>query len=227
MANNKNSNINKIILGLGLIILIFLIFFIKNKNPSQKIEPVSASLEEFISDDEKAILDKLEATSYPAGAYEYQSLIGEDTSRFFIFVSKDERKISDREEDIFNLSDGKFDYLASRERKTYYKEEIGKNIANETINHFSLSSFIDPSGSLYPDLIISKNDNGYIVKNSIFSTFFDSDGILLERQSRSSGEPYIERLVNYDPDFDKYYKEYMGLIESFSQVDSINLVSPK
>lgn len=228
----KYSIISIFIIGL----VVIASFFIKENKSSEDslhVEERKKDTEiasKLLTDEEKEILKFLSNVSYPKGVYKYEYKMKNDEFYQYVFVSADDRSLY-IDDGLYILSDGKNHYVISDKTKKYNVREVdkGKDVdkAPNDKNEIDYRMFYDEDKNRIPELKIYKKDDNYIIETDRGYSKYDKDGILIEQGGISGGSKYVQSLVEYDKDFDKYYEDALSKINIYEKVDTTSEVSPK
>lgn len=228
----KYSIISILIIGL-VVIASFIIKDNKSSEESLHVEERKKYAEiasELLTDEEKGILEFLSDVSYPKGVYKYEYKMKNDSFDQYIFVSTDDRSLY-IDDGLYILSDGKNHYVISDKTKKYNVREVdkGKDVdqAPNDKNEIDYRMFYDEDNNRIPELKIYKKDDNYIIETDRSYSKYDTNGILIEQGGISGGSKYVQSLVEYEEDFDKYYDDALSKIEIYEKVDTTSEVSPK
>lgn len=183
-----------------------------------------------LTDEEKEILEFITNVRYPKGVYKYEYKMKNDSFDQYVFVSGDDRFLSIND-GLYILSDGKNHYVISDKTRKYNVREVDKEkeVTNAPTdrNEISYRMFYDEDKNRIPELKIYKKDDNYIIETDRGYSKYDKDGILIEQGGISGGSKYVQSLVEYEEDFDKYYDEALSKIDDYEKVDTTSEVSPK
>lgn len=183
-----------------------------------------------LTDEEKEILEFLSNVSYPKGVYKYEYKMKNNSFDQYVFVSADDRSLY-IDDGLYILSDGKNHYVISDKTKKYNVRKVdkGKDVdqAPNDKNEIDYRMFYDEDKNRIPELKIYKKDNNYIIETDRGYSKYDKNGILVEKSGISGGSDYVQSLVEYDKDFDKYYEDALSKINIYEKVDTSSEVSPK
>lgn len=183
-----------------------------------------------LTDEEKEILEFLSNVSYPKGVYKYEYKMKNNSFDQYVFVSADDRSLY-IDDGLYILSDGKNHYVISDNTKKYNVRKVdkGKDVdqAPNDKNEIDYRMFYDEDKNRIPELKIYKKDNNYIIETDRGYSKYDKNGILVEKSGISGGSDYVQSLVEYDKDFDKYYEDALSKINIYEKVDTSSEVSPK
>lgn len=183
-----------------------------------------------LTDEEKEILEFLSNVSYPKGVYKYEYKMKNNSFDQYVFVSADDRSLY-IDDGLYILSDGKNHYVISDNTKKYNVRKVdkGKDVdqAPNDKNEIDYRMFYDEDKNRIPELKIYKKDDNYIIETDRGYSKYDKDGILIEQGGISGGSKYVQSLVEYDKDFDKYYEDALSKINIYEKVDTTSEVSPK
>lgn len=183
-----------------------------------------------LTDEEKEILEFLSNVSYPKGVYKYEYKMKNNSFDQYVFVSADDRSLY-IDDGLYILSDGKNHYVISDNTKKYNVRKVdkGKDVdqAPNDKNEIDYRMFYDEDKNRIPELKIYKKDNNYIIETDRGYSKYDKNGILVEKSGISGGSDYVQSLVEYDKDFDKYYEDALSKINIYEKVDTTSEVSPK
>lgn len=228
----KYSIISIFIIGL-VVIASFIIKENKFSKESLHVEEREKDTEidsKLLTDEEKEILKFLSNVSYPKGVYKYEYKMKNDSFDQYLFVSADDRSLY-IDDGLYILSDGKNHYVISDKTKKYNVREVDKgkdvNLAPNDKNEIDCRMFYDEDKNRIPELKIYKKDNNYIIETDRGYSKYDKNGILIEKSGISGGSEYVQSLVEYDKDFDKYYEDALSKINIYEKVDTTSEVSPK
>lgn len=228
----KYSIISIFIIGL----VVIASFFIKENKSSEDslhVEERKKDTEiasKLLTDEEKEILKFLSNVSYPKGVYKYEYKMKNDSFDQYLFVSADDRSLY-IDDGLYILSDGKNYYVISDKSKKFCVREVdkGKDVdkAPNDKNEIDYRMFYNEDKNRIPELKIYKKDDNYIIETDRGYSKYDKDGILIEQGGISGGSKYVQSLVEYDKDFDKYYEDALSKINIYEKVDTTSEVSPK
>ena len=236
MEDKKNIKKYSIISILIIGLVVIASFVIKGNTSSKESLHAEEKREELeisskiLTDEENEILEFLSNAIYPKGVYKYEYTMKNDSFDQYIFVSGDDRFLS-IDDGLYILSDGKNHYVISDETKKYNVREVdkGKDVdkAPNDKNVIDYRMFYDEDKNRIPELKIYKKDDNYIIDTDRGYSKYDKNGILIEQGGISGGSKYVQSLVEYEEDFDKYYDEALSKIDIYEKVDTTSEVSPK
>ena len=117
-------------------------------------------------------------------------------------------------------------YTANSANKKYFKKKIDNSDSNIEEYNIEYADLVNSTGDgnveLVDDLKIYKTDKNYVVESQRNKKIFDYNATLIEEDFFSDGIKSKSKLIDHDPDFDKYFNQYYSLIKRYEEVSDIN-----
>lgn len=223
----KKSKKNIIIVISIVILLALAIFFIKQSRIKSNTESIREDVYPYLDEEQKDILEHIISTK-PIGLYVYE-VSNDNGDKYYdkIYGSADDRALSvDENHDMFYLQNDGYMYTANSANKKYFKKKIDNSDSNIEEYNIEYADLVNSTGDgnveLVDGLKIYKTDKNYVVESQINKKIFDYNATLIEEDFFSDGIKSKSKLIDHDPDFDKYFNQYYSLIERYEEVSDIN-----
>ena len=223
-----NKSKKNIIIVISIVILLALAtFFIKQSRIKSNTESIREDVYPYLDEEQKDILEHIISTK-PIGLYVYE-ISNDNGDKYYdkIYGSADDRTLSvDENHDIFYLQNDGYMYTANSANKKYFKKKIDNSDSNIEEYNIEYADLVNSTGDgdveLLDDLKIYKTDKNYVVESQRNKKIFDYNATLIEEDFFSDGIKSKSKLIDHDPDFDKYFNQYYSLIERYEEVSDIN-----
>lgn len=223
----KKSKKNIIIVISIVILLALAAFFIKQSRIKSNTESIREDVYPYLDEEQKDILEHIISTK-PIGLYVYE-VSNDNGDKYYdkIYGSADDRALSvDENHDMFYLQNDGYMYTANSANKKYFKKKIDNSDSNIEEYNIEYADLVNSTGDgnveLVDDLKIYKTDKNYVVESQRNKKIFDYNATLIEEDFFSDGIKSKSKLIDHDPDFDKYFNQYYSLIERYEEVSDIN-----
>lgn len=223
----KKSKKNIIIVISIVILLALAAFFIKQSRIKSNTESIREDVYPYLDEEQKDILEHIISTK-PIGLYVYE-ISNDNGDKYYdkIYGSADDRALSvDENHDMFYLQNDGYMYTANSANKKYFKKKIDNSDSNIEEYNIEYADLVNSTGDgnveLVDDLKIYKTDKNYVVESQRNKKIFDYNATLIEEDFFSDGIKSKSKLIDHDPDFDKYFNQYYSLIERYEEVSDIN-----
>ena len=223
----KKSKKNIIIVISIVILLALAAFFIKQSRIKSNTESIREDVYPYLDEEQKDILEHIISTK-PIGLYVYE-ISNDNGDKYYdkIYGSADDRALSvDENHDMFYLQNDGYMYTANSANKKYFKKKIDNSDSNIEEYNIEYADLVNSTGDgdveLLDDLKIYKTDKNYVVESQGNKKIFDYNATLIEEDFFSDGIKSKSKLIDHDPDFDKYFNQYYSLIERYEEVSDIN-----
>lgn len=223
-----NKSKKNIIIVISIVILLALsTFFIKQSRIKSNTESIREDVYPYLDEEQKDILEHIISTK-PIGLYVYE-VSNDNGDKYYdkIYGSADDRTLSvDENHDMFYLQNDGYMYTANSANKKYFKKKIDNSDSNIEEYNIEYADLVNSTGDgdveLLDDLKIYKTDKNYVVESQRNKKIFDYNATLIEEDFFSDGIKSKSKLIDHDPDFDKYFNQYYSLIERYEEVSDIN-----
>ena len=223
-----NKSKKNIIIVISIVILLALAtFFIKQSRIKSNTESIREDVYPYLDEEQKDILEHIISTK-PIGLYVYE-VSNDNGDKYYdkIYGSADDRTLSvDENHDMFYLQNDGYMYAANSANKKYFKKKIDNSDSNIEEYNIEYADLVNSTGDgdveLLDDLKIYKTDKNYVVESQRNKKIFDYNATLIEEDFFSDGIKSKSKLIDHDPDFDKYFNQYYSLIERYEEVSDIN-----
>lgn len=223
-----NKSKKNIIIVISIVILLALAtFFIKQNRIKSNTESIREDVYPYLDEEQKNILEHIISTK-PIGLYIYE-ISNDNGDKYYdkIFGSADDRTLYvDENHDMFQLQKDGYMYTANSTNKKYFKKKIENHDDDSKEYNIEYAELVNSTGDgnveLVDDLKIYKKDKNYVVESQRKKKIFDYDATLIEEDFFSDGIKSKSKLIDHDPDFDKYFNQYYSLIEGYEEVSDIN-----
>ncbi len=223
-----NKSKKNIIIVISIVILLALAtFFIKQSRIKSNTESIREDVYPYLDEEQKDILEHIISTK-PIGLSVYE-VSNDNGDKYYdkIYGSADDRTLSvDENHDIFYLQNDGYMYTANSANKKYFKKKIDNSDSNIEEYNIEYADLVNSTGDgdveLLDDLKIYKTDKNYVVESQRNKKIFDYNATLIEEDFFSDGIKSKSKLIDHDPDFDKYFNQYYSLIERYEEVSDIN-----
>lgn len=223
-----NKSKKNIIIVISIVILLALAtFFIKQSRIKSNTESIREDVYPYLDEEQKDILEHIISTK-PIGLYVYE-VSNDNGDKYYdkIYGSADDRTLSvDENHDMFYLQNDGYMYTANSANKKYFKKKIDNSDSNIEEYNIEYADLVNSTGDgdveLLDDLKIYKTDKNYVVESQRNKKIFDFNATLIEEDFFSDGIKSKSKLIDHDPDFDKYFNQYYSLIERYEEVSDIN-----
>lgn len=223
-----NKSKKNIIIVISIAILLALAtFFIKQSRIKSNTESIREDVYPYLDQEQKDILEHIVSTK-PIGLYVYE-VSNDNGDKYYdkIYGSADDRTLSvDENHDMFYLQNDGYMYTANSANKKYFKKKIDNSDSNIEEYNIEYADLVNSTGDgnveLVDDLKIYKTDKNYVVESQRNKKIFDYNATLIEEDFFSDGIKSKSKLIDHDPDFDKYFNQYYSLIERYEEVSDIN-----
>lgn len=223
-----NKSKKNIIIVISIVILLALAtFFIKQSRIKSNTESIREDVYPYLDEEQKDILEHIISTK-PIGLYVYE-VSNDNGDKYYdkIYGSADDRTLSvDENHDMFYLQNDGYMYTANSANKKYFKKKIYNSDSNIEEYNIEYADLVNSTGDgdveLLDDLKIYKTDKNYVVESQRNKKIFDYNATLIEEDFFSDGIKSKSKLIDHDPDFDKYFNQYYSLIERYEEVSDIN-----
>lgn len=223
----KKSKKNIIIVISIVILLALATFFIKQSRIKSNTESIREDVYPYLDEEQKDILEHIISTK-PIGLYVYE-ISNDNGDKYYdkIYGSADDRTLSvDENHDMFYLQNDGYMYTANSANKKYFKKKIDNSDSNIEEYNIEYADLVNSTGDgnveLVDDLKIYKTDKNYVVESQRNKKIFDYNATLIEEDFFSDGIKSKSKLIDHDPDFDKYFNQYYSLIKRYEEVSDIN-----
>lgn len=223
-----NKSKKNIIIVISIVILLAIAtFFIKQSRIKSNTESIREDVYPYLDQEQKDILEHIISTK-PIGLYVYE-VSNDNGDKYYdkIYGSADDRTLSvDENHDMFYLQNDGYMYTANSANKKYFKKKIDNSDSNIEEYNIEYADLVNSTGDgnveLVDDLKIYKTDKNYVVESQRNKKIFDYNATLIEEDFFSDGIKSKSKLIDYDPDFDKYFNQYYSLIKRYEEVSDIN-----
>lgn len=223
-----NKSKKNIIIVISIVILLAIAtFFIKQSRIKSNTESIREDVYPYLDEEQKDILEHIISTK-PIGLYVYE-VSNDNGDKYYdkIYGSADDRTLSvDENHDMFYLQNDGYMYTANSANKKYFKKKIDNSDSNIEEYNIEYADLVNSTGDgdveLLDDLKIYKTDKNYVVESQRNKKIFDYNATLIEEDFFSDGIKSKSKLIDHDPDFDKYFNQYYSLIERYEEVSDIN-----
>lgn len=223
-----NKSKKNIIIVISIVILLALAtFFIKQSRIKSNTESIREDVYPYLDQEQKDILEHIISTK-PIGLYVYE-VSNDNGDKYYdkIYGSADDRTLSvDENHDMFYLQNDGYMYTANSANKKYFKKKIDNSDSNIEEYNIEYADLVNSTGDgdveLLDDLKIYKTDKNYVVESQRNKKIFDYNATLIEEDFFSDGIKSKSKLIDHDPDFDKYFNQYYSLIKRYEEVSDIN-----
>lgn len=223
-----NKSKKNIIIVISIVILLALAtFFIKQSRIKSNTESIREDVYPYLDEEQKDILEHIISTK-PIGLSVYE-ISNDNGDKYYdkIYGSADDRTLSvDENHDMFYLQNDGYMYTANSANKKYFKKKIDNSDSNIEEYNIEYADLVNSTGDgdveLLDDLKIYKTDKNYVVESQRNKKIFDYNATLIEEDFFSDGIKSKSKLIDHDPDFDKYFNQYYSLIERYEEVSDIN-----
>lgn len=223
-----NKSKKNIIIVISIVILLAIAtFFIKQSRIKSNTESIREDVYPYLDQEQKDILEHIISTK-PIGLYVYE-ISNDNGDKYYdkIYGSADDRTLSvDENHDMFYLQNDGYMYTANSANKKYFKKKIDNSDSNIEEYNIEYADLVNSTGDgnveLVDDLKIYKTDKNYVVESQRNKKIFDYNATLIEEDFFSDGIKSKSKLIDHDPDFDKYFNQYYSLIERYEEVSDIN-----
>lgn len=223
----RKSKKNIIIVISIVILLALATFFIKQSRIKSNTESIREDVYPYLDEEQKDILEHIISTK-PIGLYVYE-ISNDNGDKYYdkIYGSADDRTLSvDENHDMFYLQNDGYMYTANSANKKYFKKKIDNSDSNIEEYNIEYADLVNSTGDgnveLVDDLKIYKTDKNYVVESQRNKKIFDYNATLIEEDFFSDGIKSKSKLIDHDPDFDKYFNQYYSLIKRYEEVSDIN-----
>ena len=223
-----NKSKKNIIIVISIVILLAIAtFFIKQSRIKSNTESIREDVYPYLDQEQKDILEHIISTK-PIGLYVYE-VSNDNGDKYYdkIYGSADDRTLSvDENHDMFYLQNDGYMYTANSANKKYFKKKIDNSDSNIEEYNIEYADLVNSTGDgnveLVDDLKIYKTDKNYVVESQRNKKIFDYNATLIEEDFFSDGIKSKSKLIDHDPDFDKYFNQYYSLIKRYEEVSDIN-----
>lgn len=223
-----NKSKKNIIIVISIVILLAIAtFFIKQSRIKSNTESIREDVYPYLDQEQKDILEHIISTK-PIGLSVYE-ISNDNGDKYYdkIYGSADDRTLSvDENHDMFYLQNDGYMYTANSANKKYFKKKIDNSDSNIKEYNIEYADLVNSTGDgdveLLDDLKIYKTDKNYVVESQRNKKIFDYNATLIEEDFFSDGIKSKSKLIDHDPDFDKYFNQYYSLIERYEEVSDIN-----
>lgn len=223
-----NKSKKNIIIVISIVILLAIAtFFIKQSRIKSNTESIREDVYPYLDQEQKDILEHIISTK-PIGLSVYE-ISNDNGDKYYdkIYGSADDRTLSvDENHDMFYLQNDGYMYTANSANKKYFKKKIDNSDSNIEEYNIEYADLVNSTGDgnveLVDDLKIYKTDKNYVVESQRNKKIFDYNATLIEEDFFSDGIKSKSKLIDHDPDFDKYFNQYYSLIERYEEVSDIN-----
>lgn len=223
-----NKSKKNIIIVISIVILLALAtFFIKQSRIKSNTESIREDVYPYLDEEQKDILEHIISTK-PIGLSVYE-VSNDNGDKYYdkIYGSADDRTLSvDENHDMFYLQNDGYMYTANSANKKYFKKKIDNSDSNIEEYNIEYADLVNSTGDgnveLVDDLKIYKTDKNYVVESQRNKKIFDYNATLIEEDFFSDGIKSKSKLIDHDPDFDKYFNQYYSLIKRYEEVSDIN-----
>lgn len=223
-----NKSKKNIIIVISIVILLALAtFFIKQSRIKSNTESIREDVYPYLDQEQKDILEHIISTK-PIGLSVYE-ISNDNGDKYYdkIYGSADDRTLSvDENHDMFYLQNDGYMYTANSANKKYFKKKIDNSDSNIEEYNIEYADLVNSTGDgnveLVDDLKIYKTDKNYVVESQRNKKIFDYNATLIEEDFFSDGIKSKSKLIDHDPDFDKYFNQYYSLIKRYEEVSDIN-----
>ena len=223
-----NKSKKNIIIVISIVILLAIAtFFIKQSRIKSNTESIREDVYPNLDQEQKDILEHIISTK-PIGLSVYE-ISNDNGDKYYdkIYGSADDRTLSvDENHDMFYLQNDGYMYTANSANKKYFKKKIDNSDSNIEEYNIEYADLVNSTGDgnveLVDDLKIYKTDKNYVVESQRNKKIFDYNATLIEEDFFSDGIKSKSKLIDHDPDFDKYFNQYYSLIKRYEEVSDIN-----
>lgn len=223
-----NKSKKNIIIVISIVILLAIAtFFIKQSRIKSNTESIREDVYPYLDEEQKDILEHIISTK-PIGLSVYE-ISNDNGDKYYdkIYGSADDRTLSvDENHDMFYLQNDGYMYTANSANKKYFKKKIDNSDSNIEEYNIEYADLVNSTGDgnveLVDDLKIYKTDKNYVVESQRNKKIFDYNATLIEEDFFSDGIKSKSKLIDHDPDFDKYFNQYYSLIKRYEEVSDIN-----
>ena len=223
-----NKSKKNIIIVISIVIILALAtFFIKQSRIKSNTESIREDVYPNLDQEQKDILEHIISTK-PIGLSVYE-ISNDNGDKYYdkIYGSADDRTLSvDENHDMFYLQNDGYMYTANSANKKYFKKKIDNSDSNIEEYNIEYADLVNSTGDgdveLLDDLKIYKTDKNYVVESQRNKKIFDYNATLIEEDFFSDGIKSKSKLIDHDPDFDKYFNQYYSLIKRYEEVSDIN-----
>ena len=223
-----NKSKKNIIIVISIVILLAIAtFFIKQSRIKSNTESIREDVYPYLDQEQKDILEHIISTK-PIGLYVYE-VSNDNGDKYYdkIYGSADDRTLSvDENHNMFYLQNDGYMYTANSANKKYFKKKIDNSDSNIEEYNIEYADLVNSTGDgnveLVDDLKIYKTDKNYVVESQRNKKIFDYNATLIEEDFFSDGIKSKSKLIDHDPDFDKYFNQYYSLIKRYEEVSDIN-----
>lgn len=223
-----NKSKKNIIIVISIVIILALAtFFIKQSRIKSNTESIREDVYPNLDQEQKDILEHIISTK-PIGLSVYE-ISNDNGDKYYdkIYGSADDRTLSvDENHDMFYLQNDGYMYTANSANKKYFKKKIDNSDSNIEEYNIEYADLVNSTGDgnveLVDDLKIYKTDKNYVVESQRNKKIFDYNATLIEEDFFSDGIKSKSKLIDHDPDFDKYFNQYYSLIKRYEEVSDIN-----
>lgn len=223
-----NKSKKNIIIVISIVILLAIAtFFIKQSRIKSNTESIREDVYPYLDQEQKDILEHIISTK-PIGLSVYE-ISNDNGDKYYdkIYGSADDRTLSvDENHDMFYLQNDGYMYTANSANKKYFKKKIDNSDSNIEEYNIEYADLVNSTGDgnveLVDDLKIYKTDKNYVVESQRNKKIFDYNATLIEEDFFSDGIKSKSKLIDHDPDFDKYFNQYYSLIKRYEEVSDIN-----
>lgn len=223
-----NKSKKNIIIVISIVIILALAtFFIKQSRIKSNTESIREDVYPYLDQEQKDILEHIISTK-PIGLSVYE-ISNDNGDKYYdkIYGSADDRTLSvDENHDMFYLQNDGYMYTANSANKKYFKKKIDNSDSNIEEYNIEYADLVNSTGDgnveLVDDLKIYKTDKNYVVESQRNKKIFDYNATLIEEDFFSDGIKSKSKLIDHDPDFDKYFNQYYSLIKRYEEVSDIN-----
>lgn len=223
-----NKSKKNIIIVISIVILLAIAtFFITQSRIKSNTESIREDVYPYLDQEQKDILEHIISTK-PIGLSVYE-ISNDNGDKYYdkIYGSADDRTLSvDENHDMFYLQNDGYMYTANSANKKYFKKKIDNSDSNIEEYNIEYADLVNSTGDwnveLVDDLKIYKTDKNYVVESQRNKKIFDYNATLIEEDFFSDGIKSKSKLIDHDPDFDKYFNQYYSLIKRYEEVSDIN-----
>ena len=223
-----NKSKKNIIIVISIVILLAIAtFFIKQSRIKSNTESIREDVYPYLDQEQKDILEHIISTK-PIGLSVYE-ISNDNGDKYYdkIYGSADDRILSvDENHDMFYLQNDGYMYTANSANKKYFKKKIDNSDSNIEEYNIEYADLVNSTGDgnveLVDDLKIYKTDKNYVVESQRNKKIFDYNATIIEEDFFSDGIKSKSKLIDHDPDFDKYFNQYYSLIKRYEEVSDIN-----
>lgn len=223
-----NKSKKNIIIVISIVILLAIAtFFIKQSRIKSNTESIREDVYPYLDQEQKDILEHIISTK-PIGLSVYE-ISNDNGDKYYdkIYGSADDRTLSvDENHDMFYLQNDGYMYTANSANKKYFKKKIDNSDSHIEEYNIEYADLVNSTGDgnveLVDDLKIYKTDKNYVVESQRNKKIFDYNATLIEEDFFSDGIKSKSKLIDHDPDFDKYFNQYYSLIKRYEEVSDIN-----